>query len=252
VVANHSSHLDMGLVKVALGAEGERLAALAARDYFFSTPLRRAYFGNFTNLVPMEREGSLRASLAAAGEALRRGYHLLIFPEGTRSRDGEPRAFFPTAGYLALREGVDVLPVHLGGTFEALPPGTHFLAMRPGDLDVRFGPVLRVTDLRHRTGALPRSEAYRVATEVMERAVRDLRAAWLRERTPSAPPEAAPPPARPEPGARTGAPHAERAVHPEPSAAPAPHRDGAPGGVEAAPATAHGHRHAKPEAEEPA
>ena len=89
VVSNHASHLDMGLVKTALGEEGERLAALAARDYFFDTPLKRAYFENFTNLIPMEREGSLKASLRAAGEALRRGYHLLIFPEGTRSRDGE-------------------------------------------------------------------------------------------------------------------------------------------------------------------
>jgi hypothetical protein len=35
VVANHASHLDMGLVKVVLGDQGERLTALAARDYFF-------------------------------------------------------------------------------------------------------------------------------------------------------------------------------------------------------------------------
>ena len=133
VVANHASHLDMGLVKVALGEEGERLAALAAKDYFFSTRIRRAYFGNFTNLVPMEREGSLRASLSAAKEALRRGYHLLIFPEGTRSPDGEIHSFFPTAGYIALKESVDVLPVYLSGTFEALPRGSHFFAMKPAD-----------------------------------------------------------------------------------------------------------------------
>src|SRR5947208_8001272 len=37
VVANHASHLDMGLVKVVLGDQGERLTALAARDYFFDT-----------------------------------------------------------------------------------------------------------------------------------------------------------------------------------------------------------------------
>src|SRR6185436_4802546 len=44
VVANHASHLDMGLVKVVLGDQGERLAALAARDYFFDTVWKRAYF----------------------------------------------------------------------------------------------------------------------------------------------------------------------------------------------------------------
>src|SRR3972149_5969489 len=102
VVANHASHLDMGLVKVALGDEGEKLSALAAADYFFDTPLKRAYFENFTNLIPMEREGSVRRGLRTAVEALRRGRHVLVFPEGTRSRDGTMAEFRATAGYLAL------------------------------------------------------------------------------------------------------------------------------------------------------
>jgi long-chain acyl-CoA synthetase len=173
VVANHASHLDMGLVKVALGDEGRRVAALAARDYFFDTPLKRAYFENFTNLIPMEREGSLRTSLRAAAEALRRGYHLLIFPEGTRSRDGSMARFFPTAGYLALHCGVDILPAYLAGTHEALPPGKTLPKKR--QLEVRFGPVIAVAELRRRTEGLPRSEAYRAATAVMEEAVKALR-----------------------------------------------------------------------------
>ncbi|ABS25420.1 AMP-binding protein [Anaeromyxobacter sp. Fw109-5] len=175
VVANHASHLDMGLVKVALGEEGRRLAALAARDYFFDTRVKRAYFENFTNLIPMEREGSLKASLKAAAEALRRGYHLLIFPEGTRSRDGELQPFFPTAGYLALQCNVDVLPVHLAGTFDALPPGRN--VPRAADLEVRFGPPIPVAELRGRVAGLARSEGYKAATQVIEDAVRALRAA---------------------------------------------------------------------------
>jgi long-chain acyl-CoA synthetase len=173
VVANHASHLDMGLVKVALGEEGARVSALAARDYFFDTPLKRAYFENFTNLIPMEREGSLRTSLRAAAEALRRGYHLLIFPEGTRSRDGSMGRFYPTAGYLALHCGVDVLPAYLAGTHEALPPGKTLPRKNP--LEVRFGPPIAVAELRRRTEGLSRSEAYRAATAVMEEAVKALR-----------------------------------------------------------------------------
>jgi long-chain acyl-CoA synthetase len=172
VVANHSSHLDMGLVKVALGDEGNRLAALAARDYFFDTPLKRAYFENFTNLIPMDRDGSLKSSLRAAAEALRRGYHLLIFPEGTRSRDGTLAPFFPTAGYLALHCGVDVLPVWLEGTHAALPPGR--IVPRRSELVVRFGRPIPVADLRRRTEGAARSEAYRIATAVMEEAVKAL------------------------------------------------------------------------------
>ncbi len=173
VVSNHASHLDMGLVKVALGDEGERLAALAARDYFFDTRVKRAYFENFTNLIPMDREGSLKTSLRSAVETLRRGYHLLIFPEGTRSRDGALKPFFPTAGYLALTAGVDVLPVHLSGTHDALPPGGGL--PKRGNLEVRIGPAIPVAELRAAgEKGTTRGEAYRLATTVIERAVRKL------------------------------------------------------------------------------
>jgi long-chain acyl-CoA synthetase len=163
----------MGLVKVALGEEGSRIAALAARDYFFDTRVKRAYFENFTNLIPMDRDGSLRASLRAAAEALRRGYHLLIFPEGTRSRDGSMGRFYPTAGYIALHCGVDVLPAYLAGTFEAMPPGRTLPRKRP--LEVRFGPPIPVAELRRLTQGLSRSDAYRAAAAVMEEAVKALR-----------------------------------------------------------------------------
>src|SRR6266850_842223 len=72
VAANHSSHLDMGLVKMALDDAGQDLVALAAADYFFDTKYKRAYMENFTNLVPMERSGSLRQSLRHARSYLDR------------------------------------------------------------------------------------------------------------------------------------------------------------------------------------
>jgi long-chain acyl-CoA synthetase len=252
VVANHSSHLDMGLVKVALGDEGRRLAALAARDYFFDTPVKRAYFENFTNLIPMDREGSLKASLKAAAEALRRGYHLLIFPEGTRSRDGRMKAFFPTAGYLALQCNVDVLPAYIHGTHEALPPGR--LLPRSAGLEVRFGQRVSVADLRARVASLPRSESYRVATQVIEDAVRALRDGRASS-TATAASEAvhpersadAPAAARSR-GAATATstasptrrPHARHDVPTAASTASTPEDDGKPGRPRREPAHAHG------------
>jgi long-chain acyl-CoA synthetase len=188
VVANHASHLDMGLVKVALGDSGKKLAALAARDYFFDTRLKRAYFENFTNLIPMDREGSIRRSLRAAVEALRRGYNLLIFPEGTRSRDGRMAPFKPTAGYLALHCRVDALPVYIHGTHDALPPGS--AVPRKTRLRVVIGQPICVADLEARTAALAKGDAHKAATQIMEEAVRAL------ERT-VAP---SPPTSRAEPG----------------------------------------------------
>ncbi|MEM6733432.1 MAG: phosphopantetheine-binding protein, partial [Myxococcota bacterium] len=53
VAANHASHLDAGLIKTALGDYGKNLVALAARDYFWGSPIVRTYTVNFTKLVPM-------------------------------------------------------------------------------------------------------------------------------------------------------------------------------------------------------
>ena len=113
VAANHASHLDTGLVKYALGEQGEALVALAAKDYFFDDPVRRMYFENFTNLVPMERHGSLRESLRLAGDVIRDGYILLIFPEGTRSDTGVMADFKPSLGYLAMTNKCGILPMYL-------------------------------------------------------------------------------------------------------------------------------------------
>ncbi|WNG39257.1 AMP-binding protein [Archangium violaceum] len=174
VIANHTSHLDMGLVKVVLGEQGQRLTTLAARDYFFDTPLKRAYFENFTDLLPMDRHGSLRESLRLAGNALRQGFNLLIFPEGTRSTTGELLEFKPTLGYLALTYQVDVLPIYLKGTYEALPKGRMLPKSR--ELEAHIGPALTYEMLRAKTHGMARSESYRYATRLAEDSIQALAA----------------------------------------------------------------------------
>ncbi len=145
IAANHASHLDMGLVKFALGSYGQGMVSLAAQDYFFEgNRWRKAYFENLTNLVPMSRAGSLRQSLRQAGELVDGGKTVLIFPEGTRSSDGSIHEFKPAVGYLALTHGIDVLPIYLGGTHAALPKGASTLKRR--DVCARIGPPLLVQD----------------------------------------------------------------------------------------------------------
>ncbi len=175
VISNHTSHLDMGLIKVVLREQGKRLAALAARDYFFDTPAKRAYFENFTNLIPMDRQGGLRESLRLAGEVLDSGWNLLVFPEGTRSTSGEMAEFKPTLGYLALTNRVDVLPLHIHGAFEAMPKGAFLPKPKARDLVVRIGPPLLASDLERATAGLGRSDAHRWATKLAEEAVKALR-----------------------------------------------------------------------------
>ncbi len=172
VAANHSSHLDMGLVKHALGENGEKLVALAAKDYFFEDPIRKAYFENFTNLVPMERHGSLRESLRLAGEVLREGYILLIFPEGTRSDTGIMTDFKPSLGYLAMSNGCGILPMYLGGTFDAMPKGA-YLPKRQ-EVVSKVGRYQSYEDLLAMTKGLKRAESYRHIAYKTEEAVRSM------------------------------------------------------------------------------
>jgi long-chain acyl-CoA synthetase len=173
VAANHASHLDMGLVKMALDDAGEDLVALAAADYFFDTKYKRAYMENFTNLVPMERTGSLRQSLRHARSFLDRGYNALIFPEGTRSMTGKMADFKPVIGYLALAARVGILPIYLQGTYDAFPKGSTILKSR--DVGARIGRFIDITELEQMTEGMSRAEAYRLIAARVRHDVVNLR-----------------------------------------------------------------------------
>ena len=173
VCANHASHLDTGLIKYALGEQGEALVALAAKDYFFEDPVRRMYFENFTNLVPMERHGSLRESLRLAGEVIHDGYILLIFPEGTRSETGVMTDFKPSLGYLAMTNKCGILPMYLAGTYEAMPKG-RYLPRRGERVAAYIGPFVPYREVVALAGDRPRSEQYRAITHHVESVVRRL------------------------------------------------------------------------------
>ena len=173
VAANHCSHLDMGLTKMALGEYGRDMVALAAADYFFDTKYKRAVMENFTNLVPMERTGSLRQSLRHAKSFLDRGYNALIFPEGTRSMTGIMADFKPVVGYLALHARVGILPMYLEGTYEAMPKGTTFIKNR--DVAARIGHFLAYEELEEMTRGLARAEAYRLIAARVRHEVVSLR-----------------------------------------------------------------------------
>ena len=174
VIANHASHLDMGFVKYALGSYGDGIVALAAQDYFFEEgTLRRAYVENLTNLKALDRKGGVRQGLRQAGEVIEAGKTVLVFPEGTRSPDGQIGEFKPLLGQLALSFDVDLLPLYLGGTHEAMPKG-QTLPSRRG-ITARIGPPLEVAELRRRTAGMSWSDAAREVARLARRAVVSLR-----------------------------------------------------------------------------
>jgi long-chain acyl-CoA synthetase len=128
---------------------------------------------NFTNLVPMERSGSLRQSLRHARSFLERGYNALIFPEGTRSLSGDLADFKPIIGYLALTCKVGILPIFVHGTYEAMPKGSNLIKSR--DIGARIGRYLSHEALEEMTRGTARAEAYRLIAALTRHEVENLR-----------------------------------------------------------------------------
>jgi long-chain acyl-CoA synthetase len=169
VISNHTSHLDMGFVKYALGPYGRDMVSLAAADYFFEGRWKKAYFDQLTNLQAFDRKTNLRQALREAGDTIRSGKTVLMFPEGTRSTDGLIHEFKSTLGHLALTTRTDILPVYLSGTYESWPKGRRFPTRR--DIAARIGPPLRIEDLERLTAGIKFSIACRVVAQLARAAV---------------------------------------------------------------------------------
>ena len=169
VVANHSSHLDFSLVGHALGAIGDDLRVLAAKDYFFNTPARRFLAANFTSMMPFDRERAQLESLEDALSELAQGRSVLMFPEGTRSADGAIHGFKSGAGFLALRSRCDVLPVLIRGTHDVMGKGS--LVPRRHPVEVRIGRAITAAELREIAQSSEGAGAYRKIADSMRAAV---------------------------------------------------------------------------------
>ncbi|HEX8195428.1 MAG TPA: AMP-binding protein [Pyrinomonadaceae bacterium] len=178
VSSNHTSHLDMGLVKYALGeGAAKNTVAVAAADYWFDTKYKRAYMNNFTTLVPIERSGSLRQSLRHVSQILNEGYNALIFPEGGRQPSGNIAEFKPVIGYLALNNKVGILPVYLWGTYEAFPKGMVVPKVESigANVGAKVGRFIEYDELAEMTKGIPRNEAYRLIAARVQHEVENLR-----------------------------------------------------------------------------
>jgi long-chain acyl-CoA synthetase len=170
LVANHVSFLDPPVLSAALGRRRlERARWGGWTGVAFANPLMRA-LSRLWRVLPIERRRGAGASLALAATALRRGECLVWFPEGERSRTGALLPFRPGIGLLLARFPRPVVPVHIRGTFEALPRGRARLSPRP--VTVTFGAPLDPRDL---AGPEPDpDEAARRIAEALRATVADL------------------------------------------------------------------------------
>jgi 1-acyl-sn-glycerol-3-phosphate acyltransferase len=163
VCANHSSHFDTSTLRLALGPRlRHRLAIAAAADYFWRNRLL-AFLAGWLGSFPFNREGSGGSqSIKAIERLLGQGWGVLVYPEGTRSRTGAIGRFKPGPGLVAVRTECQVLPARIVGSYEVLPPGSHW--PRRSRVEVRFGAPMRAR----------LTEDARAFTERLEAAVRAL------------------------------------------------------------------------------
>ena len=130
-VANHCSHVDTPVLLRSLPARlRHRTAVAAAVDYFYAKPLLAVAVSLAFGTVPLERRSPGEGIHAARHieRLIDGGWNVVVFAEGTRSRDGRVGVLRSGAAVLAARHGVPIVPVHISGTHRAMPPGRRWMA----------------------------------------------------------------------------------------------------------------------------
>jgi 1-acyl-sn-glycerol-3-phosphate acyltransferase len=133
LVANHTSHLDAIALAAALPWRlALRSYPLAAGDVFFDRLGRSILAAFFINALPVWRKRPKPADFAELRARLgEERCVLVLFPEGSRARDGVMGRFKPGLGMLVAGTNVPVVPCRIVGAFEALPPGRRLPRLSP-------------------------------------------------------------------------------------------------------------------------
>ncbi|NTV14877.1 MAG: 1-acyl-sn-glycerol-3-phosphate acyltransferase [Desulfobulbaceae bacterium] len=133
-VANHQSQFDIFVLDGFLEMD---FRWLAKKELF-----RLPFFGwamLLAGSIPVDRSHGRRAvkSLDEAAKRIAAGASVIIFPEGTRSQDGKLQPFKAGGMQLAIKAGVELVPMAITGTHQVLPKGK--ILSRPGQVVIRLG-----------------------------------------------------------------------------------------------------------------
>ena len=136
LLANHQSFLD----PIFFGLSCQRMLDYVARDSLFNVP-GLAWLIRSLDAIPIDREGTGLAGLKETLRRLKQGDVVVVFPEGTRSEDGEVGALKPGFAAVARRSKVAIIPAAIDGAHLAWPRERKF--PRFTRIQVEFGePIL--------------------------------------------------------------------------------------------------------------
>ncbi len=130
---NHASALDIPVLYAYLPFQFRIVFKKELLDYpLVGSHLRRSGQVCIDQQNPAKSIGAIRSAL----KSLKAGMPLVIFPEGGRTDDGTIKPFLPGVLFLAIKSGLDVVPVTLVGMHELLPMNTYHIKSRPLEMHV--------------------------------------------------------------------------------------------------------------------
>lgn len=134
-MSNHVSNLDPPILCPLI----PRRTTILAKKVIWKIPILGKAL-DLAEIVPVERENRESAiqSIRRAGEVMRHGVNVTLYPEGTRSPDGRLRPFKKGPFHLAMETGFPVVPVTILGTYEMMPKGSNMV--RGGTATLVFHP----------------------------------------------------------------------------------------------------------------
>jgi 1-acyl-sn-glycerol-3-phosphate acyltransferase len=142
LAANHASFLD----PILIGMRARRPVRFLVAAEFYEDPRLHALLRSL-GAIPVGGDSGMIRSFRHILEVIRRGGLVGIFPEGGITRDGAMKPFRAGAALLALQMGVPVVPIHMGGTFHALPRDAKWPRFVP--VTLHFGKPIPVAARRN-------------------------------------------------------------------------------------------------------
>lgn len=148
IISNHASHLDATSIAASIPRKHWMdLYIAAAKDYFFSNPLFTFFSQHCLGAIPIDRKdrkGEAVNLIISLLKDLDRMW-LIIFPEGTRSKDGKVHEFKRGISIFAEKTKTPILFLYIDGNLRLWPKGAIFA--KPGKLTVHIGPVQKPTNI---------------------------------------------------------------------------------------------------------
>ena len=161
VAGNHASYFDPPLI----GTGMSRDLFFLGRESLFRYRIVAWYLRQI-QAVPVDRDGGGGAGLRAIMEQLRLGHGIVLFPEGTRTRDGKLQPARSGIGMIVIKSGAPVVPVRVFGTYEAF--GYHAKYPKLNPLAVKYGHPMNFEALRAEAKSCSKDRLKRIYQEIAD------------------------------------------------------------------------------------